>query len=184
MWYEIDGERIGVLNDYDLSSLADEPGPRGNERTGTVPFMALDLLTEEGQRGEVEHLYRHDLESFMWCFAWISLRYKKGVLLPWGLRPLDEWATVDAVTCCKEKGHFQSRGKRPATLKDDATWMLIQTCMDVLTQRELQSRRRLRSANALTNSQQPESESDMDDFLAEFTGSEAWAELSRPAPSQ
>ncbi|KAG2098692.1 uncharacterized protein F5147DRAFT_815615 [Suillus discolor] len=28
-------------------------GPRGNERTGTVPFMALDLLTKDGQQGKV-----------------------------------------------------------------------------------------------------------------------------------
>ncbi|KAG2750149.1 hypothetical protein P692DRAFT_20953951 [Suillus brevipes Sb2] len=146
--------------------------------------MALDLLTEEGQRGEVKHLYRHDLESFMWCFAWISLRYDNKVLLPWGLRPLDEWATADAVTCCKKKGHFQSDGKRPATLKDDSAWMLILTSMNVLFQRKLQSRLRLQSANALANSQESESESDMDDFLAEFTGTPAWAALSRPAPSQ
>ncbi|KAG1826531.1 hypothetical protein EV424DRAFT_1486065, partial [Suillus variegatus] len=91
MWYWKDGKQIGVLNDYDLSSLADDPGPQGNERTGTVPFMALDLLTEEGQRGEVKHLYRHDLESFMWCIAWIFLHYEDGVLLPRRLRPLDEW---------------------------------------------------------------------------------------------
>jgi hypothetical protein len=103
MWYWKDGKRIGVLNDYDLSSLADEPGPRGSKCTGTVPFMALDLLTEKGQRGEVEHLYRHDLESFMWCFTWISLRYKEGVLLPQKLRPLDMWATVDAVTCGEKR---------------------------------------------------------------------------------
>ncbi|KAG2104723.1 uncharacterized protein F5147DRAFT_263091 [Suillus discolor] len=43
MWYWKDGKRIGVLNDYDLSSLANDSGSRGNERTGTVPFMALDL---------------------------------------------------------------------------------------------------------------------------------------------
>ncbi|KAG1824897.1 uncharacterized protein BJ212DRAFT_552526 [Suillus subaureus] len=35
MWYWKNGKRMGVLNDYDLSSLADDPGPRGNERTGT-----------------------------------------------------------------------------------------------------------------------------------------------------
>ncbi|KAG2087336.1 hypothetical protein BD769DRAFT_484882 [Suillus cothurnatus] len=63
MWYWKDGKRMGVLNDYDLSSLANDQGPRGNERT--VPFMALDLLTTKGQRGEVKHLYRHDLESFI-----------------------------------------------------------------------------------------------------------------------
>jgi hypothetical protein len=63
MWYWKDGKRMGVLNDYDLSSLANVQGPQGNERTGTVPFMARELLTEEGQRGKVKHLYRHDLES-------------------------------------------------------------------------------------------------------------------------
>ncbi|KAG1819909.1 hypothetical protein EV424DRAFT_917300 [Suillus variegatus] len=105
MWYWKDGKRIGVLNDYDLSSLADEPGPRGNKRTGTVPFMALDLLTKDGQQGKVKHLYHHDLESFMWVFAWICLRYRQGVLLR-RLRPLDEWATSDAIACRKEKLDF------------------------------------------------------------------------------
>ncbi|KIK33251.1 hypothetical protein CY34DRAFT_29547, partial [Suillus luteus UH-Slu-Lm8-n1] len=103
MWYKKDGKLIGVLNDYDLSSLATESGPRGYERTGTVPFMAVDLLTKRGQRGEVKHLYRHDLESFIWCFAWISLRYKAGVLRPRGSRPFDDWAILDAVTCGDKK---------------------------------------------------------------------------------
>ncbi|KAG1883408.1 hypothetical protein F4604DRAFT_1677732 [Suillus subluteus] len=65
MWYRKNGKLIDVLNDYDLSSSANVVGPRGNERTGTVPFMALDLLSAKAQRGEVKHLYRHDLESFM-----------------------------------------------------------------------------------------------------------------------
>lgn len=69
MWHWKDGKKIGVLTDYDLSSLADGPGPRGNELTGTVPFMALDLLTEEGQQGKVKYLYCHDLEPFIWCFT-------------------------------------------------------------------------------------------------------------------
>ncbi|KAG2340764.1 hypothetical protein BDR05DRAFT_966653 [Suillus weaverae] len=68
MWYRRNGKLIGVLNDYDLSSLANVVGPQGNECTGTVLFMALDLLTAETQRGEVKHLYRHDLESLMWVF--------------------------------------------------------------------------------------------------------------------
>lgn len=65
MWYRNGTVLMGVLNDYDLSSLATALGPQGNERTGTIPFMALDLLSKKGQRGEVKHLYRHDLESFM-----------------------------------------------------------------------------------------------------------------------
>ncbi|KAG0699565.1 hypothetical protein DFH29DRAFT_1014299, partial [Suillus ampliporus] len=74
MWYRTkNGVLMGVLNDYDLSSLVITPGPQGNERTGTVPFMAFDLLTPEGQSGNVEHLYHHDLESFMWVLVWVCL---------------------------------------------------------------------------------------------------------------
>ncbi|KAG1729432.1 hypothetical protein EDB19DRAFT_1743436 [Suillus lakei] len=106
MCYKKDGRWIGVLNDYDLSSLNINAGPTGNERTGTVPFMALDLLTPEGQRGEVAHLYRHDLESFVWVLVWVCLRYKNGVLLAAPSRLLDEWATLDPVTCGAMKRMF------------------------------------------------------------------------------
>ncbi|KAG1741268.1 hypothetical protein EDB19DRAFT_1705072 [Suillus lakei] len=58
-----DGRFIGVLNDFDFSSTRD--GPSGNERTGTVPFMALNLLTKEAIQGEMEHVYQHDAESFI-----------------------------------------------------------------------------------------------------------------------
>ncbi|KAG1772572.1 hypothetical protein EV702DRAFT_1201429 [Suillus placidus] len=78
------------------------------ECTGTImiPFMALDLLSEKGQRGEVQHFYRHDLESFMWVLVWVSLRYKDGQHLPRKLRPFDKWATVYAEACAKEKSFF------------------------------------------------------------------------------
>lgn len=36
-------------------------------RTGTGPFMALDLLQYEQV---LTHLYRHDLESFYWLLVW------------------------------------------------------------------------------------------------------------------
>ena len=100
---------MGILNDYDLSSLATAQGPQGNERTRTIPFMAIDLLTEEGQRGEVKHLYCHDLESFIWVLIWVSLRYKDGQLLPRKSRPFGEWAIVDAETCGEKKSFFQTR---------------------------------------------------------------------------
>ncbi|KAG1840713.1 hypothetical protein DFJ58DRAFT_88001 [Suillus subalutaceus] len=90
MWYRKNGKLIGVLNDYDLSSSANVVGPRGNERTGTVPFMALDVLSAKAQRGEVKHLYHHDLESFMRVFARVFLRYRQGVILPRGSRPFDD----------------------------------------------------------------------------------------------
>ena len=38
------GTGNGVLNDWDLSRVEDGPTRTGAERTGTIPFMALDLL--------------------------------------------------------------------------------------------------------------------------------------------
>jgi hypothetical protein len=95
---------IGVLNDYDLSSLRTQ-GPQGNERMGTVPFVALNLLTRWGHRGEVKHLYRHDLGSFMWVLVWVCLRYRDGKLLRLD-RPLDAWAINDTETVYKKKTIF------------------------------------------------------------------------------
>jgi len=62
------GEWTGVLNDYDLSSTRQD-GPSGNQRTGTVPFMAIDLLMEQALEGTVENLYRHDAESLIWVLV-------------------------------------------------------------------------------------------------------------------
>ncbi|KAG2071556.1 hypothetical protein BDR04DRAFT_1075264 [Suillus decipiens] len=178
MWYWKDGKRQGVLNDYDLSSLADDSGPRGNERTGTVPFMALDLLTEEGQRGEVKHLYRHDLESFVWCFAWISLRYENGVLLPRRLRPFDDWATLDAVACGEKKYFFQGHMKPPARLHiDSPLWKFLVGCFLVL-KRDADNRYYLRQEPSDSEESNAE-ESDPDTFLSKFTRSKGWLAFSR-----
>ncbi|KAG1739503.1 hypothetical protein EDD22DRAFT_735512, partial [Suillus occidentalis] len=61
---------IGVLNDYDLSSIQDDCA-RGNKCTGTVPFMSINLLTLSSLDGAVEHMYWHDAESLIWVFAWV-----------------------------------------------------------------------------------------------------------------
>ncbi|KAG1863687.1 hypothetical protein F4604DRAFT_1493054, partial [Suillus subluteus] len=61
---------IGVLHKYDLSSIQDDCA-RGNECTGTVPFMSINLLMLSALDGEVEHVYRHDAESFIWVFTWV-----------------------------------------------------------------------------------------------------------------
>ena len=83
---------LGILNDWDMSSRVERyPGMASvvtmvtndpsrvaeaealNNRTGTVPFMALDLLTEDGP--VPKHLYRHDLESFLWVLIWAAVHY-------------------------------------------------------------------------------------------------------------
>jgi hypothetical protein len=44
MYYRLDGQVHGVLNDYDLSILPDNMRTLGTERTGTWPFMAVEML--------------------------------------------------------------------------------------------------------------------------------------------
>jgi hypothetical protein len=44
MYYHHKGKIYGVLNDYDLSILPDKMRTLGTERTGTWPFMAIDML--------------------------------------------------------------------------------------------------------------------------------------------
>ncbi|KAK7680266.1 hypothetical protein QCA50_016775 [Cerrena zonata] len=73
----------GVLVDFDLASVAhnDTVDPRpsnGNNLTGTVVFMALDLLDEKALQRKTPGLYRHDLESFCWVLLWICYCYDGG----------------------------------------------------------------------------------------------------------
>jgi hypothetical protein len=77
MYYETSrGLITGVLDDYDLSSTQDTP--TGTKGMGTVPFMSLELLSDEAMEGKVEYLYRHDAESFIWVLNWVCLQYEDG----------------------------------------------------------------------------------------------------------
>ena len=66
MYYEENGELYGVLNDFDLAAIM-----AVGERTGTLPFMAIDLLRYPN--GHISRWFRHDLESCMWCLVWEAL---------------------------------------------------------------------------------------------------------------
>ncbi|KAH8707831.1 hypothetical protein BB8028_0002g05710 [Beauveria bassiana] len=58
----------GMLIDLDLAKERDS-GPSGaRHQTGTVQFMAIEVL-----RG-VDHTYRHDLESFFYVLIWMCAR--------------------------------------------------------------------------------------------------------------
>ncbi|KAF8838062.1 hypothetical protein BDN67DRAFT_1013382 [Paxillus ammoniavirescens] len=104
MYHRVNGKVIGVLNDYDLAPLTSSDNPLGNERTGTMLFMAIDLLDADGQDGKVKHLYRHDMESLIWVFVWICHQFKDGKLRT--RRPLDAWANADARRCVLKKSCF------------------------------------------------------------------------------
>ncbi|KAH0835806.1 hypothetical protein J3R83DRAFT_9663, partial [Lanmaoa asiatica] len=85
-----------------IQTIIQPLGPTGNECTGTAPFVAVDLLAQEGLAGEIKHVYAHDAESFIWVLVWISLRYDDGKLRKQD-RLLDQWLKVDALGCVAKK---------------------------------------------------------------------------------
>ncbi|KAF8845354.1 hypothetical protein BDN67DRAFT_453696 [Paxillus ammoniavirescens] len=114
---------VGVLNDCDLASLASRRSPLGNERTGAIPFMAIDLLGADGQDGEVKHLYRHDMESFIWAFIWVSCQYKSGQ--PRSPGPLDVRAKVDASRCVETKRSFLANPQVPDDMDNNGKVLVM-----------------------------------------------------------
>jgi hypothetical protein len=120
----LSGRWIGVLNDFDLSLTQDSPS--GQERTGTVPFMAIEILSKDAIEGKVKHLYRHDAESLLWVLTCISLRYKEGRLLRKG-RPLDEWLKLDAIECHDKKTGFLTthRHKMKPSRSRKRSWKVV-----------------------------------------------------------
>ena len=64
-------EPVGVVNDFDLATWV-EHQTTNNDRTGTIPFMAIDLL-DGGLDERIPRLYRHDMESFVWVLTYITV---------------------------------------------------------------------------------------------------------------
>ena len=65
------GKPVGIVNDYDLATWVDH-STTNDDRTGTIPFMAIDLL-DYGLEHRIPRLYRHDVESFVWVLAYITI---------------------------------------------------------------------------------------------------------------
>lgn len=90
------GKVSGLLNDWDLAVFVNTPEGKStiHYRTGTPPFMAIELLDPlKFITYKPGHWYRHDLESFFYILVWAALHYnlKEGTrdkavhptLLPW-----------------------------------------------------------------------------------------------------
>ncbi|KAF8915087.1 hypothetical protein CPB85DRAFT_453952 [Mucidula mucida] len=119
--YRIDDDHnvYGVLNDMDLSSdLNDLEDLKATSlrRTGTPPFMAIDLLRKHSV--QPNHLYRHDLESLFYVMLILFARYELIAaepnedrverLLKRSEAPLSEWfdPTLSWEKLGKEKNDF------------------------------------------------------------------------------
>ena len=90
------GEPIGIVNDFDLATWVDHP-TTNNDRTGTIPFMTIDLL-EGGLDRRIPRLYQHDMESFSWVLAYITvacIEYKDDTIKISPLRGVGAWFQDD-----------------------------------------------------------------------------------------
>ncbi|THU88894.1 hypothetical protein K435DRAFT_865835 [Dendrothele bispora CBS 962.96] len=99
-----DGKARGILNDWDLSSAVDEDGKvkpsDAKHRTGTLPFMAIPLLLQNDE----PHLYRHELESFLYVLIWAGLHYHlNGKQLSIPHRKVKNWNVSKFRTCADAK---------------------------------------------------------------------------------
>ncbi|KAF7986655.1 hypothetical protein HWV62_26490 [Athelia sp. TMB] len=64
--------------DIDSGSPGQEPVPRGALMTGTMQFMAVELLQAMKKRQKIAHVLYHDLESFAWVLGYSHGRYHSG----------------------------------------------------------------------------------------------------------
>ncbi|CAA7264470.1 unnamed protein product [Cyclocybe aegerita] len=94
----------GVMTDFDLAIIQFLPRIPGTDRTGTVPFMATDLLSEEYWFGLKIRYYHHELEAFIWVLPFIFLLYEGGIRGSHKL--VDPWITSDYKTCAERKVFF------------------------------------------------------------------------------
>jgi len=100
MFKRIDGGIRGYLIDFDLASLVDRDS-HNLDRTGTVPFMALELL-QSVRTGldPVVHTFAHDAEAVCWVILWLGVQYAAGKRVR---RSFESWEMVDAWTCYQAK---------------------------------------------------------------------------------
>ena len=102
------GVPVGIINDFDLASWVDY-STTNNDRTGTIPFMAIDLLNG-GLDSRIPRLYRHDLESFCWVLAYVTVAkidYKGCTIKISPLPGVDAWFKDDSKF--ERRSHISSK---------------------------------------------------------------------------
>ncbi|PPQ97335.1 hypothetical protein CVT26_006569 [Gymnopilus dilepis] len=112
--------KVGILNDFDMAAKVDNNGQvlvsSASHRTGTLPFMAVDLLKPSTP---VIHVYRHDLESFFYVLVWASVHYdlehgKRKYHTP---KELQAWLDDGKARDSKGSFYFDSLSSQDSILK-------------------------------------------------------------------
>ncbi|KAG8694338.1 hypothetical protein FRC09_009909 [Ceratobasidium sp. 395] len=93
----------GILLDLDLArdEHINRQGSTLVHRTGTLPFMALDLLHDQD---DYPHYHRHDLESLVYVLVWIAGNYEDGSMVQSPL--FNEWCESNWSTARLNKTCF------------------------------------------------------------------------------
>ena len=138
---EVQGRANFILCDFDLAILLNEdgspagPGARGTHHTGTLPFMARQLVEDlalHPGRPHVPHELHHDFESLYWVALWCTMKadYEEqeptfqerinSFLARWMLvaRPEDsedseDWTTRSDASCSSEAQQDSMQGRCP-----------------------------------------------------------------------
>lgn len=126
--------KCGILTDFDFSAeawLALEIN-----RTGPIPFMALELLNDGYWEGKITRHYYHELEAFIWMLPLVFLGYNNGKFEP--TTPfLKDWMTSDHNTCRRNKYDFvgnelfEARAMVKGGFKD-YTALMVNACLMAL----------------------------------------------------
>jgi hypothetical protein len=98
MFKQIGDTVCGVLNDFDLAvQLNNEPHSTSKQRTGTKPYMAIDLLVPQPPY----HLYRHDLESFLYVLVFLTCKIEGSPLANWKNLAMENLSNLKHVAITK-----------------------------------------------------------------------------------
>ncbi len=97
-WEDKHGKKRGVLLDLDLAFVQNYKEHRSHgtdtHRTGTLPFMAIDLLKT--------HLAHHDIESILWLLIFVTSEYGGGN----PKNPFNEWGDHSGKSLADAKFFF------------------------------------------------------------------------------
>jgi serine/threonine protein kinase len=69
----VEGEPKERLIDLGLGKELNSAPSGASHRIGTMQFMAIEVLQGKGRT------YRHDLESFLYIFIWMCIRYAQDI---------------------------------------------------------------------------------------------------------
>lgn len=92
MYTQNEGKGRFILIDYDLGVKVTKEGfplgPSARHRTGTLPFMAYELVEtikspdDTGDPKPIQHCVRHDFESLFWVSLWSAVTVGPTSLAP------------------------------------------------------------------------------------------------------